>query len=190
MSTSNTSMKAGEPVVSDTLRAMRDAARAGGMVPAERVGEWFQAIRDQLYAEQRPVRLEACASGSPYWIEVDERGWHRARKLRHRLRALYVHPLPEERRKGTLDHIWSADRTHCTRCNSPHDWADPFCDPPKEPVRIAVKRQPYNPLWVVPALDRLERAMRREGKQERDYWNRQIEQMRRSIEEHTKEAQL
>lgn len=189
MSSSNTSTEAGEPVVSDTLRAMRDAARAGGTVPAELVGEWFQAIRDQLYAEQRPVRLEACATGSPHWIQVDERGWHRARKERQKLRALYVHPLPEERRKGTLDHTWSADRTHCTRCNSPHDWAEPFCDPPKEPVRIPLKRQPYNPLWVVPALDRLERAMRREGKQEREYWYREIAQMRRSIEEHTKETQ-
>lgn len=188
MSTSTTSVKAGEPVVSETLRAMRDAARAGGTIPAEQVGEWFQAIRDQLYAEQRPVRLEACASGSPYWIEVDDRGWHRARKLRHRLRALYVHPLPEERRKGSLDHIWSTDRTHCTRCNAPHDWAEPICDPPKEPVRIPLKRQPYNPLWVVPVLDRLERAIRRESKQERDYWNRQIAQMRRTIEEHTKEV--
>ncbi|MEN5285569.1 hypothetical protein ABE494_06420 [Stenotrophomonas lactitubi] len=189
MSTTSASTKAGEPVVSDTLRAMRDAARAGGTVPAEQVGEWFQTIRDQLYAEQRPVRLEACATGSPHWIQVDERGWHRARKERQKLRALYVHPLPEERRKGTLDHTWSADRTHCTRCNSPHDWAEPFCDPPKEPVRIPLKRQPYNPLWVVPALDRLERAMRREGKQEREYWNREIAQMRRSIEEHTKETQ-
>ncbi|MNV43042.1 hypothetical protein D3C71_1347450 [compost metagenome] len=159
MSTTSTSAKAGEPVVSDTLRAMRDAARAGGTAPAELVGEWFQAIRDQLYAEQRPVRLEASATGSPHWIQVDERGWHRARKERQRLRALYVHPLPEERRKGTLDHTWSADRTHCTRCNAPHDWAEPFCDPPKEPVRIPLKRQPYNPLWVVPVLNRLERAM-------------------------------
>ena len=189
MSTGNTSMKAGEPVVSDTLRAMRDAARAGDTVPAEQVGAWFHAIRDQLYAEQRPVRLEMCASGSPYWIEVDDRGWHHARKKKYKLRALYVHPLLEERRRGTLDHSWSADRTHCTRCNAPHAWAEPWCDPPKDPAPIPLKRQPFNPRWVLPLLDRLERAMRRESKAEREDWNRQIEQIRKSVDEHTKEAQ-
>jgi len=59
--------------------------------------------------------------------------------------------------------------------------------PPKPPAPIALKPQPFNPSWVLPLLDRLERALKREGKRERDEWGFRIAQLRKSIDEHTKE---
>lgn len=177
----------GAPLVSDALRLMRNAARAGEPVDAAIVAEWFLTIRNQLFAEQRPVRLEELGKGTPYWIQIDERQWHLARKHGRPVRALYVHPLPGERPTSRRDHKWSADRTHCVVCNDPFDWADPYCNPPKPPVPIAAKPQPFNPSWVLPLLDRLERALKRESKRERDEWEFRISQLRKSIDAHTKE---
>lgn len=177
----------GAPLVSDTLRSMRDAARTGDPIPAAIVAEWFLALRNQLFADQRPVRLEELGTGTPYWIQIDEQQWHLARKRGRPVRALYVHPLPGERSTSRRDHKWSADRTHCVVCNDPFDWAEAYCNPPRAPQQIPIKVQPFNPSWFLPALERLERALKRESKQERDKWNREIAQLRKSIEQHTKE---
>ncbi len=177
----------GLAVASDTLRTMRDAARAGAPIPAHLVGEWFRALRDQLFADHRPVRLEQNDPGSPYWIQIDERQWHHALRRRINVRALYVHPLPGER--GRRSHKWSPDRTHCTACSDSFEWAEAYCDPPRPPEPMSTKPQPFNPRWVLPILDRLELAMRRESKREREKWDREAKLIRRSIEENTKEAQ-
>lgn len=178
----------GAPLVSDALRFMRDAARSGEPVAAAIVAEWFLTIRNQLFAEQRPVRLEELSKGTPYWIQIDERQWYLARKRGRPVRALYVHPMLGERSTSHRDHKWSADRTHCVVCNDPFDWAEAYCNPPRAPQPIPIKTQPFNPCWFLPALERLEQALKRETKQERAKWTREIAQLRKSIEQHTKEA--
>lgn len=174
------------PTASEAVREMRAAGRAGDPVPATRVNGWATTLMS-LFGDQRAVRLEQW--GGSYWYQIDEKQWYRAVAAGESVRALYTQPLLHEvRRVGeNRDHIWSADRTHCTVCNDPFDWADPYCNPPKPPVPIAVKPQPFNPSWVLPVLDRLERALKRESKRERDEWDFRISQLRRSIEEHTKE---
>ncbi|MBH1610969.1 hypothetical protein I5U05_002105 [Stenotrophomonas maltophilia] len=174
------------PTASDAVREMRAAGRAGDPVPAVQVNRWATRLMF-LFGQQRAVRLEQW--GGSFWYQIDERQWYRALAAGEQVRALYTQPLLHEvRRAGKdRDHIWSADRTHCTVCNDPFDWADPYCNPPTPPVPIAVKPQPFNPSWVLPLLDRLERALKRESKRERDEWDFRIAQLRKSIEEHTKE---
>ena len=184
---SNVQSTDGMPVASDTLRSMRDAARADIPVPAHLVGEWFRALREQLFTDQRPVRLEQNDPGSPYWIQIDERQWHQALRRKINVRALYVHPLPGERRRRA--HTWAPDQTHCTACHDSFEWAGAYCLPPTPPEPMMTKVQPFNPRWVLPLLDRLELAMKRESKRERDKWHREINLIRRSIDENTKEAQ-
>jgi hypothetical protein len=174
------------PTASDTVREMRAAGRAGHAVPADQVNRWATTLM-RLFGQQRAVRLEQW--GGSFWYQIDEKQWYHALAAGERVRALYTQPLLHEvRRAGEdRDHIWSADRTHCTVCNDPFDWADPYCNPPKPPAPIALKPQPFNPSWVLPLLDRLERALKREGKRERDEWGFRIAQLRKSIDEHTKE---
>lgn len=145
------------PTASDAVREMRAAGRAGHAVPADQVNRWATTLMC-LFGQQRAVRFEQWGGSFWYQIAVKDR-----------------------------DHIWSADRTHCIVCNDPFDWADPYCNPPKPPAPIALKPQPFNPSWVLPLLDRLERALKRESKRERDEWGFRIAQLRKSIEEHTKE---
>lgn len=174
------------PTASDVVREMRTAARVDEPVPASQVNRWATVLMS-LFGQQRAVRLEQW--GGSFWFQIDEKQWYRALAAGEQVRALYTQPLLHEiRRAGERrDHIWSADRTHCTVCNDPFDWADPYCNPPKPPVPIAVKPQPFNPSWVLPLLDRLERALKRESKRERVEWDFRIAQLRKSIEEHTKE---
>jgi len=177
------------PTVSDAVRQMRAAARAREPVPAEQVNMWATTFM-QLFTEQRPVRLEQWGGSTGYWYQIDERQWHRAVARREQVRALYLQPLPHERRSKSekRDHVWSADRTHCVACKAPINWAEPYCEPPKPPEPVVVKRQPFNPNWFTPALDQLEVLVRKLSPDQRKDWYRQINGLRKAIQEANNET--
>ncbi|HEL2957634.1 TPA: hypothetical protein UL931_000858 [Stenotrophomonas maltophilia] len=181
----STTSTAPPPTASDAVREMRAAGRASHAVPADQVNRWATTLMF-LFGQQRPVRLEQW--GGSFWYQIDEKQWYQALAAREPVRALYTQPLLHEvRRAGQdRDHIWSADRTHCTVCKDPFDWADPYCNPPKPPEPIPQIRQALNPQWFLPVLDQLEVLVRKLGPAQRKDWYLRINTLRRAIEQETK----
>lgn len=174
-----------QPTVAATIRAMRRAGSAGKPVSSGQVAEWAQALLDQLYGEQKPVRTEVRKkhSAAP-WLKAEYSDVASGHRRGMEFRCLYLHPKAT---KPAKEHRWSADGTRCLDCKELFWIHGPDCltDYRAPDPRMT---QAINLTWFKEPLQKLHDVAAKLSRFDRDKWKRETTYLLERIAQYEKES--
>lgn len=173
-----------QPTVAATIRAMRRAGGAGKPVTSGQVAEWAQALLDQLYGKQKPVRTEVRKKHSAQpWVKADYNDVAGGHMRGMEFRCLYLHPRAEKPAKA---HRWSPDGKRCLDCNElfwihgPDCLTDYFAPDPRMTQAIYLT-------WFKEPLQKLRDVAEKLNRFDRDKWKRETTYLIERIAQYERE---